>query len=342
MLPYATSPDLKIGGTLKREPEDFQVTEIPAYEPCGSGEHLFLYVEKRDVSADFLKGRLARALGCKREDIGMAGLKDRQAVTRQWVSVPAEFESSIEQIDADDIRVLKQSRHSNKLKTGHLRGNRFEILVRDPFPIADDSLAQLVETVNRLGVPNYYGEQRFGHDGETLQLGIELLNGDKIPADIPRPKRKFLTRFAVSAVQSEIFNRVLAGRITAGTLHQVQRGDVMQVVASGGMFLVQEVATEQARYDAREIVPTGPMFGPKMKASEESVLETELAVLNEVGLSPEHFKKFKKLTSGTRRPLLLWPDDLSFERCPEGSWFRFELPRGAYATVVLREFMKTE
>lgn len=342
MLPYATPANLKIGGILKQEPEDFQVTEIPAYEPCGAGEHLFLYIEKRDVSADFLKGHLARALGCSRDDIGMAGLKDRQAVTRQWVSVPATCADHIHEIGTNLIQLLSHNLHTNKLKTGHLKGNQFGILIRDTLEVNDDGLQQLLDAVNQMGVPNYYGEQRFGHDGETLELGLALLRGDKVPADIPRPKRKFLTRLAVSAVQSEIFNRVLAARIKSEQLHRVQTGDVMQVVESGGLFVVEDEAVEQARFDNREIVPTGPMCGPKMKSPQAAALDAELAVLEEMELRPEHFRTFKKLTPGARRPFIIWPQGLEADRVDSGVRFQFELPRGAYATVVLREFMKNE
>ena len=130
-LPYLTAELPGIGGVLKHCPEAFVVEELPLYEPCGEGDHLFLWIEKRDVSAEMLTQHIASALSISRADVGMAGLKDRRAVTRQFVSVPAECEANTAAIDSPQTRVLAASRHTNKLKTGHLRGNRFEIRVTE-------------------------------------------------------------------------------------------------------------------------------------------------------------------------------------------------------------------
>ena len=130
-LPYLTPELAGVGGVIKVRPEDFEVEEIPAYEPCGSGEHLFLWMEKRDVGAAWFVKEVARRLGVAAGAVGTAGLKDRHAVTRQWVSVPAAAESGLAQLDGDGIALLRVSRHTNKLRPGHLRGNRFRVLIRD-------------------------------------------------------------------------------------------------------------------------------------------------------------------------------------------------------------------
>jgi tRNA pseudouridine13 synthase len=339
-LPSLTSKELSIRGRIKVQPEDFVVEEVPAYEPSGAGEHLYLWIEKRDISADFLLGHLARQLGIRRDDIGSAGLKDRRAVTRQWISVPGSAEDRMAAIDTDQIQVLRSARHGNKLRAGHLKGNLFEILVRDVAAESLPAARRIAHEIELRGVPNYFGEQRFGIDGETLELGMSLLRGEALARDVPWKKRKFLTRLALSAAQSALFNAVLSRRLLEGTLHRVASGDVMQVVSSGGLFLAEDADIEQARFDRRETVITGPMFGPKMKSPTGRAFELEQEILHEARLSQEIFRVHKKLTSGTRRPLLIWPQDLSVSDDPVGLRLKFTLPSGAYATVVLAEFLK--
>ncbi|WP_437223534.1 tRNA pseudouridine(13) synthase TruD [Planctomicrobium sp. SH661] len=340
-LPFTTPLELAIGGKLKVEPEDFVVEEIPAYEPSGAGEHRFLWVQKRDVSAEHLLGHLARRLGIPREEIGMAGLKDRRAVTRQWVSVPAAVSSKVGDVDDESIQVLRSALHGNKLKTGHLRANRFEIVVRE---VTADAL-QIAEEIRALievrGVPNYFGDQRFGIDGETLELGMSLLTGKVSPREIPFKRRKFLTRLALSAAQSSLFNEVVRQRLETGTLQKVQIGDVMQVALSGGLFVAEDVEAEQPRCTQGETLITGPIFGPKMKSPLGAPFELEQDVLKSAGLSRDVFRAHKKLTPGTRRPLLLFPSDFQISKIESGIRISFSIPSGAYATVVLREFMKT-
>ncbi len=339
-LPYLTAELPGVGGMLKCEPRDFKVEEIAAYEPSGAGEHLFLWVAKWDLSGEDLLLFLARRLRIRRADIGMAGLKDRRAMTRQWISVPARCEAEAAQIACDHVRVLRSARHGNKLRTGHLRGNRFSILIRGVVDGSLERATRIAEVVGRLGFPNCFGDQRFGHADSTLQLGLDLITGRTTPAAIPPAKRRFLLRMALSSVQSALFNAVLAARITSGRLHTVLAGDVMQVVASGGPFVVEDRAVEQQRFDARETVITGPMFGPKMRAPQEEVAELERAALDDWGLTAADFTRFPQLTSGTRRPLIAWPTNLVVEAVDKNLRLDFELFSGCYATCLLREFMK--
>jgi tRNA pseudouridine13 synthase len=331
-----------LGGRIKVEPEDFVVEEVPLYRPSGAGEHLYLWIEKRNLSGEQLLDRLSRALGVSRGDIGMAGLKDRRAVTRQFISVPRQAEARLPRVEGEGLRVLESAWHGNKLRTGHLSGNRFEILIRDARSPAPGRLPELVSRLERQGVPNAYGEQRFGIGGETLVLGLALLRGEKSERDIPPQRRRFLLRLALSSVQSLLFNRVLAERMAAGLLHVVEPGDVLQVIASGGCFVAEDVVREQARFLRREIVLTGPMFGPRMKPASGAPGARERQSLANAGLEPGHFERFPKLLPGTRRPLLVWPRDLSVETVPEGVRLRFTLEPGAYATTLLREVMGTD
>lgn len=342
MLPLLTADLTGIGGEIKREPDDFVVEEVPAYLPCGEGEFVYLWIEKRGLSSEQMVSHLARELRVAHQDIGVAGMKDRQAVTRQWVSAPARCEAGLTTFRHDGIRILETARHRNKLRTGHLRGNRFSILVRNPVDNAVSLAEAIAERLRKLGFPNYFGEQRFGRDNETLEIGLALLRGAKKPGDIPRARRKFLLRLALSAVQSHLFNQALADRLSEGSLNRVLPGDVLQVVASGGPFVSEDPASEQQRLDARQIVVSGPLFGPKMKAPQGAVAEREAALLRAAELSSEMFTKFANLTSGTRRPYVVWLDDLALTVEPEGLRLAFTLPSGSYATVVLREFQKLE
>jgi tRNA pseudouridine13 synthase len=339
-LPYLTAELPGIGGHLKERPEDFAVEEIPAYEPCGEGEHLFLWVEKTDVAAEELTRHIGRSLGVSPRDIGIAGLKDRRAVTRQYVSVPSQCEPDVKRVETDHIRVLRSVRHRNKLRTGHLRGNRFSILVRETDADAALKCAPIAEVIARHGFPNFYGDQRFGREGQTLQIGLDLLSGRSTPASIAPARRRFLMRMSLSAVQSAVFNAVLAERIGDRLFSTVLPGDVMQVVASGGLFAVTDAQVEQERFDRRETAITGPIFGPRMTAPRDVPAAREARVLAHWGMSLDDFTKYPKLTSGTRRPLVVWPDDLRVEQEAGGTRFEFGLPSGVYATTLLREFLK--
>src|SRR5438105_225360 len=248
-LPYL-APELPgIGGRIRTRPEDFEVEEIPAYEPCGSGEHLFLWVEKRCVGAEWFVKEVARRLGVATGEVGTAGLKDRHAVTRQWVSVPAAAEPRLCQLDGDGIRLLRARRHTNKLRACHLRGNRFGVPAPAAAATAGERIGTILARVREHGLPNFYGPQRFGRDGETAALGMGLLRRERSHVRSP-----FLRKLALSAAQSLLFNDYLARRLTDGLLRTVLVGDVMAKWPAGGMFVADDAAVEQARFDAREIV----------------------------------------------------------------------------------------
>jgi tRNA pseudouridine13 synthase len=333
--PPLLTPDLPgTGGVIKVEMEDFEVEELPAYEPSGAGDHLFLWIEKRDMGAEFFVRQVAKRLGIGPGDVGAAGLKDRRAVTRQWISAPAACESRLAELDGDGIKVLRVSRHTNKLKPGHLRGNRFRILIREVPANAAELAAPILDRIRRDGLPNFYGPQRFGHDGETARLGFDLLGGQR------GPRHPFLRKLALSAAQSLLFNDYLGRRLTDGLLRTVLVGDVMAKWPAGGMFVARDVGTEQARFDTRETVHAGPMFGKKTFAAEGMAAEREAAVLQTSGLTAESFAGFGKLLMGTRRHNLVYVDDLMAETESNGLRLTFTLPAGSYATVLLREVTK--
>jgi tRNA pseudouridine13 synthase len=337
-LPFVTDTLPGIGGHIKEQPEDFEVEEVPAYEPSGEGPFLYLWIEKRDMGAEYFVRMLARRLDLPVGEIGVAGLKDRRALTRQMVSVPESTEAHLSKIEGDGIRLLRFSRHTNKLRAGHLRGNRFNILIRSPAADAAEKIVPLVNQLSKRGLPNFYGPQRFGKNGETAALGLALLRGERAPGGRPSP---FLRRLGVSAAQSLLFNHWLEKRLVDGLFDRVLSGDVMTKLPFGGLFVVEDLAAEQARFERREIVYAGPMFGRKLYASAAVASERESAVLQEAGLELRHFFGFGKLLSGTRRAGIVYPDDLQAETIPEGVRLQFTLPSGSYATVLLRELMKS-
>ena len=340
------SSSVRLRGRIKVEPEDFVVEELPAYLPNGEGEHLYLWIEKRDVSADYLTGQLSRALGISRDAIGMAGQKDRRAVTRQWVSVPGEAESrlsALAELAANGlIKVLSSARHRNKLRTGHLLGNRFDIRVRTDDPAALEIASGIAERVRQQGVPNRYGDQRFGIGDSTLAWGRDLLTGTRTAREIEPHRRKSFLRLALSSVQSDLFNAVIQLRESRGELRRAIDGDVLQVIASGGCFLTEDLAVDQARIDTREVIPTGPMFGVKMKSPTGLAHQLEQQILAASGFELKHFEPFSQLMQGARRALVVYPSDVETHPDPLGVRIVFSLPPGAYATTVLAEFLECE
>jgi tRNA pseudouridine13 synthase len=337
ILPPLLTSDLPgIGGKIKTIPEDFEVEEIPAYEPSGQGGFLYLWMEKRDMGAEFFTRQIARRLDIPIGEVGTAGLKDRRAVTRQMVSVPANIEARLSQLDGDGIKVLRVGRHTNKLRPGHLHGNHFRILVREP---ANVDARTIIDRLRQHGLPNYYGPQRFGQNSKTLQMGLALLQGEQTAKSIRNP---FLKKLALSAAQSALFNHSLALRFHDGLLRRVLPGDVMCKIPFGGMFVAIDAEAEQKRFVAREIVTAGPIFGRKTFAAAQEAAQREKATLTAFELTESSFNGFGKLLQGTRRHNLVYVDDLAAGAEAEGLRLTFSLPAGSYATVLLREFVKTD
>jgi tRNA pseudouridine13 synthase len=322
------------GGAFKLVPEDFEVEELPAYQPSGEGEHLYLWVEKRGRDTREVVRALAAALGVEEGDVGVAGMKDRQAVTRQLLSVPARAEPRLPDFTLEDVRVLWARRHGNKLRTGHLRGNRFRLRLRG---VRDVGAAR--ESFSRLaarGVPNYFGEQRFGRAGDNADLGRLLLLGQRLP----RRPDKFQRKLYLSAFQSRLFNRALAERLRAGTFDSALLGDVLRREDSGGLFVCEEPAVDAPRVASFEVSPAGPLFGPRMTAAAHGVAEAEARLLADEGVTLEDFRRGGEETQGGRRPYRVRLGAASLEVEGEDLVLAFELPRGAYATEVLHELLK--
>ncbi len=331
------------GGLIKATPEDFIVDELAAYPTSGDGAHTFLRIEKRGLTTDEAVSRICAALGVKREDAGVAGQKDRQALTRQWISLPGVDPSQARALALDAVKVLDAAKHPHKLRTGHLSGNRFTITLRGI--VHADGLERagaVVELLGRVGLPNYFGPQRFGVRGDNAVRGRALVTGE-LTRGVGRGERRLL----VSAYQSERFNRFLDARIDDALLKTALVGDVMKKTDSGGLFTVDESAhaDAQERLDAGKLVVTGPMVGHKMMAPPAGTpaAAREEAIWSEDGLGPKAMLEMGRLAEGTRRPLLVPLGAPSVRAGDEaGSLIlEFTLPPGAYATVLLQEVTKT-
>jgi tRNA pseudouridine13 synthase len=393
MQRYLTALLPGAGGVIKQSPDDFIVTEIPAYEPCGSGEHLFLSIEKRGLTTLEAIRLIARGLNLPEREIGYAGMKDSVGITRQTISLPRIRPEDAAALGIKGVRVLSAVRHTNKLKLGHLKGNRFNVVVRSVAEGAFASASAILKLLVERGVPNYFGCQRYGAQGNSHLIGAAMLRRDwKGAVDLlmgepeslrddqwrsaveayrrgevgealrllPRHcsgEREVLRRLAarpdawerafgavhprlrklyLSAYQSSLFDRLVEQRLDR--IDRVMEGDLAWKHVNGACFLVEDLEQEQPRAERFEISPSGPMFGSKMTQPRGEPGAMEERILAEEGLSLDSFAGVAP--EGQRRPLRV---PLGEPSCtPEGSDLRLEftLPKGSYATSVLREITK--
>jgi tRNA pseudouridine13 synthase len=401
-LPYLTAEIPGIAGSIKNRPEDFFVQEIPLYEPTGQGEHVYCEVEKIGLTTFDTIDNLGRALNVHPRDIGYAGLKDAAAITSQIFSIQGTTESAVMNLHIPQMTIKWAARHGNKLRLGHLKGNRFAIKIRDVNPTDVVKLTPLVKKLERQGMPNYFGEQRFGRRGNNHLLGAALLRDDNrealrillgspdksldnpqqraareafergdFPASMklwPRSsgmERRILARFiksknpgsavrtvdqrirrlCISALQSDLFNQVVARRIQS--LDKLLLGDLAEKHENGAVFRVVDAAVEQPRADAFEISPTGPLIGYRMTLPDGEPLQIEQEIFASRNLSPADFRVADRLKiKGARRLLRVQPADLQLAAGVDDHGphitTAFTLPAGSFATVFLRELMKAE
>jgi tRNA pseudouridine13 synthase len=337
-LPFVTADLPGSGGALRATPEDFRVDEVPAYLPAGTGPHLYLRVEKRGRTTRDVLRTLAAALGVPERDAGYAGLKDRDAVTTQWLSFPAAKDPDPARLAAPGLAVLEVSRHQNKLRPGHARANRFAVVVRG----GDLGRAEAcAAALSARGLPNFYGPQRFGVEGNNAAVGRALLRGERTPEAGRAARDRFLRRLCISAFQAHLFNRWLAARMADGLFAAAIEGEVLKKLDTGGLFNCADPALDGPRVARFEVSPAGPMFGHKLRPASGPALLREEAVLAEEGIALSDFARGGGEAEGTRRPARL-PLAVALSAVEGGYLAAFELPRGGYATVVMRELMKSE
>lgn len=338
--PFLTEGIPGIGGRIRTRPEDFQVEERPLYLPCGEGEHLYLRITKRGLSTPDLVRRLSSVLGVKAQAIGVAGLKDAKAVTTQMVSIHGATPELITRLTVDDqvLAVQVLGRHRNRLRTGHHAGNWFRLVVRDVGPQAAEAVPTVLTQLARRGVPNYFGPQRQGRDGDNFRTGAALLSN--------RGRRERMSRtqriWYLNAYQSYLFNRILAKRIDR--IDRMMAGDWAMKLDNGACFLVEDVEREQPRADRFEISPTGILFGSRVSWASGEPGAIEQAIVTDAGTTREALIQAAKACGfrGERRPLRVRLAELEWSLDGSTLTLAFALPPGAYATSVLRELMKEE
>lgn len=319
-----------LSALYRAAPEDFVVEEIPGFEPTGQGEHLLLTVEKRGANTAHIAKRLARWAGIPEMGVGYAGLKDRHAVTRQRFSVhlPKRVAPDLAALQDEELKVLDSAWHNRKLPRGALKGNRFELVLRDV--VGDgDAIGQRLAAIAAGGLPNYFGVQRFGREGDNVEAARRMFAGQRVQ----REQRSIY----LSAARSEMFNAVLAARIAAGDWASGREGEVWMLDGTQSVFgpepATEELAARAARMD---IHPTGPLWGTGELRCTGAARELELAALEpfadlRAGLEAAGLKQ-------ERRALRVRVQDLAWQwPAPGVLALAFTLPPGAYATGLLAE-----
>ena len=333
---------------FRQTPADFVVTEIPLYTFSGEGEHLILKVRKKGLTTWKMLEILSTHLGIRVRDIGYAGLKDKEAMTVQYLSVHRKYEEALRRFSHDAIKILETTRHVNKLRIGHLKGNRFFIRLKKVSPTDATKITSLLKWIGANGSPNYFGYQRFGREGDNYETARQIVEGKRKMRD--RKKRDFL----MSAYQSHLFNLWLSKRIEISrlfeglkpkelkevfvwndeTIRQVhgQRhffkllpGDVMQHYPHGRLFTASELLEEGERFAKRDISPTGILPGNRAKQATGLAWEIEKEFVEEIP------------AAGGRRYAWIWPEEIE-GRYKKEEWhyeLHFTLPKGSYATVLL-------
>jgi tRNA pseudouridine13 synthase len=385
-------------------PEDFVVEEVPLYAPSGRGEHTYFEIEKIDLSTPEALERLGRELDVEVREFGYAGLKDRKGITRQTISIQGVDPEKIATLSLPQITVLWVKAHQNKLRIGHLRGNRFRICIRDLPPDAEQKVVPVLDALVEKGAPNYFGPQRFGNRGDAQRVGRDFLKREdraairrilghpsstehnpnvvlarthfmageweEARAAFPstyREERRILDylikagenyagakkrlrditrKLYFTAYQSYLFNVTLAERLEKmeGDLGTLLEGDVAFLHRNGAVFRVEDLTKEQPRAKAFEISVSGPIFGKKMPFPGGVGGEIERGILDREGILVTDFHQLmpKLRLEGGRRPLRVKVEDLSWRFEGSTLYLDFFLPKGSYATVILREVMKNE
>jgi len=339
---------------FKQSVRDFVVEEIPLYPFTGNGEHLILHVRKKNLSTWDLTNLIAKHLGIKSRDIGYAGLKDKNAMTVQYISLPKKYEKQLESFEHPDIKFLDRTYHKNKIHMGHLKGNRFFIRLKKVDPTAAQKIEQALKSIAEQGMPNFFGFQRFGIDGENYKKGEAILRNRLKERNVK------LKKLFINAYQSHMFNLWLSRRLEISTLvstfkpqeltgllnmpetlikklqaqpqpFKLIEGDVMMHYPHGRPYEFDGSAEEAERFLERGAVPTGLLLGQRAKRAAGMARTVE----------KQFDEEFKSL-DGLRRYAWIFPEDVEGAYKENEAWYElhFSLPRGSYATVLIEEIAK--
>jgi tRNA pseudouridine13 synthase len=337
---------------FKQSKDDFVVDEIPLYEFSGQGEHLIVKVRKKDLTTWDMVNILADHTGCKSRDIGYAGLKDKNALTVQYISLHKQFEDKIDSFEHSQIKILEKTYHNNKIRVGHLKGNRFFIRLKRVQEIHRKILEDALEQIACFGMPNYFGFQRFGIEGDNYLKGEAICKGEK------KERNRKLRQMYINAYQSYQFNLWLSKRIEISKIinsfsideiagqfsicreslkklkkekhpFKLLQGDLMSHYPYGKIFYCEDIKSEAQKFFAKDRVPTGLLSGKKARMA--------------VGDAAQFEEQFRVQTDeqGSRRFAWVFPQNIQSEYKEEKGWFElsFELPKGSYATELIAELI---
>ncbi len=343
----------KIDFHFKQTPRDFVVEEIPLYDFSGEGEHIVMFVRKKNISTMEMVGIFARFLGVKNRDIGYAGLKDKHAMTKQYISINKQHEEALERFEHDGIKILSKTYHNNKIRIGHLKGNRFYIKLKKVNPTSAIKIDEAIKKISQNGMPNYFGYQRFGNDGNNHIDGEKIAKGEK------RERNPKIKKLLINAYQSHLFNMWLSRRLEINTLianfeakeleallnmsqEQISKlkeqkhpfklldGDIMEHYPHGRLFDFDGSEDDLERFNSRNISVTGLLCGKKVKMSSSLAGEVEKDYDDEIN------------ADGARRYGWVYPEDIEgrFNKVEAQYELNFTLPKGSYATVLIEEIAK--
>ncbi len=340
---------------FSKNPKDFIVDEIPLYPFSGDGEHLILKVRKKNLTTWQMLQIFSEVSGVKKRDFGYAGLKDKDGLTIQYISMPKKYEKSLKNFDHKNIKILESFYHKNKIKIGHLKANRFFVRLKKVNKIDAQKLKEVIKIVQNQGFANYFGYQRFGSDEKNYLIGKDILESKM------RQKDKKLKKFFISAYQSHLFNLWLSKRVKISRLidsfskkelsellafpkeiikktkeqknfFKILPGEMMRHYPYGRDFCCEDIDLESKRFFNKEIAPTGLLVGQKVKKANGIAADIERDFEKEC-------ENFLDKMSGARRFAWVWAEDLEFRYIEDQAWFelKFVLPKGSYATVLLEE-----
>lgn len=322
-------------GDIKTIPDDFFVEEILSFQPEGSGEHVFLFIEKIGENTEYIARLLARHARVRQRDVSFAGMKDRHGRTRQWFSVwlPGKAEPDWSVIENDQLKILRTIRHARKLKRGVLEGNQFELVIRN-CQASHETLEQQLQRIKTQGFPNYFGEQRFGRNGNNIHSALAMFQGKRV-----KPEQRTIY---LSAVRAFLFNHILAERVRQNTWNQALPGDVLQLNLSHSYFAAPHVDQEiNKRISEGDIHPTGALWGKGECGQGGLPLLIEQSIIAQY--APLGDGLIKAGLEADRRSLRCFPEMLSWDFSPESHLkMSFRLTAGSYATALIREILKTQ
>lgn len=322
-------------GDLRTNEEDFQVNEFLPFQPSGEGEHVFIHIEKKGQNTVYIAKQLAKYFNVRENSVSYAGLKDKHAVTQQYFSIhlPGKKDVDLSKLNISGVKILSVTRHNKKLRIGSLLGNLFKLTLRRVTDIAD--LEQRWQQIIHLGVPNYFGEQRFGHQGNNLVKAQEMFSGNKV-------KDKKKRGFYLSAARSYLFNQFVSERIKQDEFNQIIQGDVCMLSGTQSVFAIDSVdKVLQARLSSGDINLTAPLWGQGQLMTKSTMLDFETTLANQYEDFTKGLERFGLKQERRSIRLMLASPQFKIEKTALGDnvYLSFILPAGCFATTILRELL---